>query len=128
MGYGRAGWYSYDALDMNRPSSSDIDPSLAHVDVGDILPTHPGGGFEVRIAEPPHALVVFSDTELVRRQAEEAEADAEAANPANIQATGAFLENAQPADFSRFVGVRRAAAPGRHEPADRALPRPVRGG
>ena len=52
MGYGRAGWYSYDALDMNRPSSSDIDPSLAHVDVGDILPTHPGGGFEVRIAEP----------------------------------------------------------------------------
>jgi len=100
MGYGRAGWYSYDALDMNRPSSSDIDPSLAYVDVGDILPTHPSGGFEVRIAEPPHALVVFSDTELVRRQAEEADADAEAANPANIQATGAFLENAQPADFT----------------------------
>ena len=65
MGYGRAGWYSYDALDMNRPSSDDMDPSLAHVDVGDILPTHPSGGFEVRIAEPPYALVVFSDTELV---------------------------------------------------------------
>ena len=25
MGYGRAGWYSYDALDMNLPSPSKID-------------------------------------------------------------------------------------------------------
>ena len=100
MGYGRAGWYSYDALDMNRTSSSEIDGSLAHVAVGDILPTHPGGGFEVRIAEEPHALVVYSDTELVRRQAVETESAAGASEPVNIRATGAFLENVQPADFA----------------------------
>src|SRR5688572_17023945 len=98
MGYGRAGWYSYDALDMDSPSMDEIVPSLAHVEVGDILPTHPGGGFEVRVAEAPHALVVYTDTELMRRQAEEADADAP--DPVNIRATGAFMDAAQPADFS----------------------------
>ena len=100
MGYGRAGWYSYDALDMNHPSSGEILPSLATVAVGDILPTHPGGGFEVRVAEAPHALVAYSETELVRRQAAEAKAESDASGPVNIQATGAFMGAAQPTDFA----------------------------
>ena len=65
MGYGRAGWYSYDALDMNAPSADDLRPDLGTA-VGDVMPTHPGGGFAVRIVDPPHALVLYSDTDLVR--------------------------------------------------------------
>jgi hypothetical protein len=100
MGYGRAGWYSYDALDMNQPSAGALDPALGEVAVGDVMPTHPGGGFVVRVADPPHALVLYSDTELVRRQAEEAQRDESGAGPVNIKATGAFLETAQPAEFT----------------------------
>ena len=100
MGYGRAGWYSYDALDMNQPSADRIRPELATLSVDDVMPTHPGGGFVVRILDAPRALVLFSDTDLVRRQADAAKADATTASPVNLQATGAFLEAAQPADYS----------------------------
>src|SRR5688572_14283386 len=44
MGYGRAGWYSYDAVDMDMPSADRIRPELAGLAVGDVMPTHPGGG------------------------------------------------------------------------------------
>jgi len=54
----------------------------------------------VRVLDAPKALVLYLDTELVRRQAEEAEADEAATGPVNIRATGAFMENAQPADFT----------------------------
>jgi hypothetical protein len=100
MGYGRAGWYSYDALDMNQPSADRIRTALAEIAVGDVMPTHPAGGFLVRILEEPRALVLYLDTDLVREQAEAAEANAEAAGPINIQATGALMEAAQPADFA----------------------------
>jgi hypothetical protein len=100
MGYGRAGWYSYDALDMNMPSADRIRPELAELTVGDVMPTHPGGGFLVRMIEAPRALVLYTDTELVRTQAEEARATATDGGPVNIRATGAFLETAQPADFT----------------------------
>jgi hypothetical protein len=100
MGYGRAGWYSYDALDMNAPSADRIRPELAEIAVGDLMPTHPGGGFVVRVLDKPHALVLYLDTDLAREQAEAAKADAAAAGPVNIQATGAFIEAAQPADFA----------------------------
>lgn len=99
MGYGRAGWYSYDALDMNQPSADRIRPELATLSVGDVMPTHPAGGFEVEILDPPRSLVLFSDADLVRRQADAAKADA-TTSPVNLQATGALLEAAQPADFS----------------------------
>jgi len=100
MGYGRAGWYSYDALDMNRPSANHLRPEPGELAVGDVMATHPGGGFMIRLLEAPRALVLYTDTELVRRQAEEAAASSAGGGPANIRATGAFLENAQPADFS----------------------------
>jgi hypothetical protein len=54
----------------------------------------------VRVLDAPKALVLYLDTELVRRQAEEAEADEAATGPVNIRATGAFMEDAQPADFT----------------------------
>src|SRR5512132_3328397 len=44
MGYGRAGWYSYDELDTNQPSVERIVPELQTLDIGDVVPTHPGGG------------------------------------------------------------------------------------
>jgi hypothetical protein len=100
MGYGRAGWYSYDALDMNLPSAHRIRPELAKIAVGDLMPTHPAGGFVVSVLDEPHALALYLDTDLVRAQAEAAKADGEAAGPINIQATGAFMEAAQPADFA----------------------------
>lgn len=69
MGYGRAGWYSYDALDMRGSSATGVRDELQGLAVGDIVPTHPDGGFEARIVEPDRALVLFTDTALVTRQA-----------------------------------------------------------
>jgi hypothetical protein len=98
MGYDRAGWYSYDALDMNMPSADHIRPELAEIAVGDVMPTHPAGGFVVRVREDQRALVLYLDTDLVHEQAQAAEA--RAGGSLNIQATGAFMEAAQPADFA----------------------------
>ena len=52
MGYGRAGWYSYDSIDMAGGSTRRIVPEWQSLDVGDVVPTHPGGGFEVRAMLP----------------------------------------------------------------------------
>lgn len=100
MGYDRAGWYSYDALDMNVPSADEIRPELGGLAVGDIMPTHPAGGFLVRVLEAPRAIVLYSDTQLVRQQANEAGATAANVGTVNVRATGLFLEAAQPADFA----------------------------
>lgn len=100
MGYGRGGWYSYDAMDMSGASAFRIEPDLQELKVGDVVPTHPGGGFVVSRLEPGRALVLYLDADLVREQAEAAKATGESAGPANIKATGALLENTQPTDFS----------------------------
>ena len=119
MGYGRGGWYSYDQLDMNHPSVDRIVPELQALSVGDTIPTHPTGGFEVRFLEPDHALVLYADRELMLAQAEaakaattvpqstiEADAPTEAAiapaiepTPANLKATGAYLDATLQGDF-----------------------------
>lgn len=98
MGYGRAGWYSYDELDMDRPSAETIIPELQKIEVGDVFPTHPGGGFEVKVVEPGKALVLYSDRELVKAQAEAAGAGLETAST-NVRATGAYLDASMPGDF-----------------------------
>lgn len=98
MGYGRAGWYSYDELDMDRPSAERIIPELQEIEVGDVVPTHPGGGFEVRILDPGKALVLYSDRELVKAQAEAAGEELEGAS-SNVRATGAYLDASMPGDF-----------------------------
>lgn len=100
MGYGRAGWYSYDMVDMSERSSVAIHPELQDLKVGDIIPTDPGGGFVVRLLEPGRALVLYADTELMRARAEEARASGAEEASANVRATGALMENAQPTEFA----------------------------
>lgn len=98
MGYGRGGWYSYDQIDMRGASADRVVPELQTLSVGDIMPTHPAGGFVVKAIEPERALVLFTDTHTVREQASAAaEADP---TPANVKLAGAFMEGAQPTDFA----------------------------
>jgi hypothetical protein len=100
MGYGRAGWYSYDAIDMAGVSSRRIVPEWQTLAVGDVVPTYPGGGFEVRRLEPGRALVLYSDTSLVASQAESVRG-ANAKRPLeNVAATGALLGATQPTEFA----------------------------
>jgi hypothetical protein len=70
MGYGRGGWYSYDRLDMKGSSAARVLPELQDLAVGDLVPTHPGGGFVARVVDPEQALVLYLDHELVRSQME----------------------------------------------------------
>jgi hypothetical protein len=72
MGYGRAGWYSYDALDMRGRSSEAIVPEWQSIEVGAFMPASAGGGFEIAQVEPEHALVLYLDNEIVDRQARSA--------------------------------------------------------
>jgi hypothetical protein len=99
MGYGRAGWYSYDGIDMNHPSLDRIAPELQSLAVGDTMPTHPGGGFEVKVLDPGKALVLFTDRALmIRQQATSTETLAEASP--NVRVTGAYLDKAMAGEFS----------------------------
>jgi hypothetical protein len=95
MGYGRAGWYSYDAMDMDRPSAHELVPEFQTLAVGDVMPTHPGGGFLVKELDPDRTLVLYLDDQLVRQQAAR---PTEAAS-ANLRATGAALETVVPGEF-----------------------------
>jgi len=97
MGFGRAGWYSYDAMDNMGASATGILPEFQHLAVGEIMPTHPGGGFKVEVVEPDRALVLFIDTELVRAQQKRAEAEGKTELPtAGLKATGALGATAFP--------------------------------
>lgn len=59
MGYRRAGWYSYDRIDnAGIPSADRIIPELQDLEVGDIVPTDPKGGFTVTEIEPERHLVL----------------------------------------------------------------------
>jgi proline iminopeptidase len=97
MGYGRAGWYSYDSLDPSQPSAHEIVPSLQALAVGDVLPTYPGGGFVVKTIEPQRSLVLFLDRDLAEQQA--AEHPLHEATP-NVRATGRFMDAAASGDFA----------------------------
>lgn len=58
MGFGRAGWYSYDWIDnLGRKSATSIDPDLQTLDAGGMLPGGPAD-FEAVIVDPPRALVM----------------------------------------------------------------------
>jgi hypothetical protein len=61
MGSGRAGWYSYDALDNAGRHSADVVVSdYLNVNVGTIMPALPGetGGFSVLYIDPLRVLVL----------------------------------------------------------------------
>ncbi len=96
MGYGRGGWYSIDQLDMRGRSADRIVPEWQELRVGDIVPTHPDGGFEARVVEPNTALVLYVDTGLMTAQASAGDG---APVPAGLQASGAFL-SATPSEFA----------------------------
>lgn len=98
MGYGRAGWYSYDELDTNHPSADHIVPELQSLAIGDVMPTHPGGGFEVSILEPEKALVLYADRALMEAQKASAPESIDKAS-VNVQATGLALEKTMQGDF-----------------------------
>ena len=100
MGFDRGGWYSYDQLDMGGSSAVRILPEYRAIEVGDIIPTSPTTGFVVRAVEPRRALVLYSDTAIVRDQAATAATmDAQRPVPAGLAASGAFLGRT-PQDFA----------------------------
>jgi len=98
MGYGRGGWYSYDAVDMKGASAGTIQPEHQSLEVGDVVPTDPGGGFVVKVVEPEQALVLYIDPEVLaaRNAATVPVADA----TPGLAASGRFLETALPPQFT----------------------------
>jgi hypothetical protein len=107
MGFGRAGWYSYDRLDMRGASAERIVPEWQQLEVGDLLPTHPDGGFEVKVLDPGRALVVYIDAPMAERWKEAARSrgrdetvGAGESMPPGLAASGGFLDASMPQDFA----------------------------
>jgi hypothetical protein len=63
IGFGRAGWYSYDALDnLGHHSAERIIPELQHIEVGDLIPVGPAENAGMRIkAFEPNRWVLWSE-------------------------------------------------------------------
>lgn len=62
LGYGRAGWYSYDWIDNDgHPSANRIIPELQELTIGDQIPMLPGMGPRVREIQPNRYLVAGDD-------------------------------------------------------------------
>jgi hypothetical protein len=84
LGYGRGGWYSFPVLDRawnadgGRPfqSAREILPEHQDLAEGDLVPTHPQGGFEARIVDPGEGLVLYLDDAMFREQMRELAAEA----------------------------------------------------
>ncbi len=66
MGYGRGGWYSYDAIDLLGHSAGAVVPELQALEVGAVVPFAPGMGFRVDVLEPKRALVLYGDDQVVQ--------------------------------------------------------------
>ena len=98
MGYGRAGWYSYDQLDQDGRSADEIASEWQGLAVGDVVPTHPSGGFVVKALEPERALVLYVDGTMVEEW--RAKADRADRGTAGIQISGAALGATVPRDFA----------------------------
>jgi hypothetical protein len=95
MGFGRAGWYSIDQLDMRGRSADRIVDEWQDLSVGDVVPTHPDGGFQVRRLEPSRALVLYGDPSTMNAPRDP---DTAEEMPAGLAASGAFLAQT-PSDF-----------------------------
>jgi hypothetical protein len=67
IGFGRAGWYSYDVLDnLGHHSAERIIPELQHIEVGDLIPVGPGENAGMRIkAFKPNQWVLWSEPNQV---------------------------------------------------------------
>ena len=91
MGYDRAGWYSYDVVDMKGGSANRIVPELQSLAVGDLVPNSPETAFVVRALDPGRSLVLYADDATVQDQVAAARARKEAGEaieetPANLKA------------------------------------------
>ena len=66
IGFGRAGWYSYDVLDnLGRHSSETLVPELQHVEIGDLVPLGPGKDAGMRVKDLDHArYIIWWDAKL----------------------------------------------------------------
>jgi hypothetical protein len=99
MGYDRGGWYSYDQMDMKGKSADTIVPEWQKLEVGDTMPTFPGGGFAVKVVEPEKALVLHLDNGMVegwrRAQGEDLETPTR-----GLAFAGAMGERSMPGAFS----------------------------
>jgi hypothetical protein len=96
MGYNRAGWYSYDVIDMKGASVDRIVPELQQLAVGDLVPNSPDTAFVVRAVEPGSSLVLYADEATVQEQVEAARARKAAGEtveetPANLKAAGRMM-------------------------------------
>ena len=96
MGYKRAGWYSYDVVDMKGASVDRIVPELQELAVGDLVPNSPDTAFAVRVLDSGRALVLYADEKLVEEQvaaARERKAAGEAVEetPVNLRAAGKVM-------------------------------------
>ncbi len=109
IGYGRAGWYSYDAMDMRGKSADAIVPEWQSLAEGDMVPTSPDSAFQVRRLEPERTLVLYFDSAMVQEQVAKARAARHAGEaieetPANLKAaTVMFPANAEFAASQAFV-------------------------
>jgi len=106
MGYGRGGWYSLAAVDRawtpaGGPPSDSADSILEEFQdlaEGDLVPTHPQGGFVARTVEPNRALVLYLDDTMIREQLDELVADAAGAveDPGDDADLGVDLDSMPP--------------------------------
>jgi hypothetical protein len=99
MGYGRGGWYSYDQLDMKGRSSDTIVPEWQTLEPDDTMPTHPGGGFLVKVVEPEKALVLFLDNAIVEGWRRTEGDELETPTP-GLAFAGAMSERSMPGAFA----------------------------
>ena len=110
MGRGRAGFYSIDLLDNGGARSArELDPALADLHVGDVLPADArGNGFEVLDLDPGRALVLggLYDVEVGRQL------PFRDPRPGRYwQATWAFALEPLPPSRTRLIARGRAAYP-----------------
>jgi hypothetical protein len=96
MGYGRGGWYSYDQMDNNAASTDRILPDHQSLTVGDVVPTWPGGGFQVAQLEAGRALVLYLDTAVIKAQQAATEGAVPEETTTGLRAVGAMGDLAMP--------------------------------
>ena len=117
MGYNRAGWYSYDLVDMKGASVDRIVPELQRLAVGDAVPNSPDTAFVVRALDPGRALVLYADEATVQEQvaaarAKKAAGEAVEETPANLKAAGRMIP-AMPGFAASWAFVLRPLDDGR---------------
>jgi hypothetical protein len=124
MGFGRAGWYSYEVLDSKVKGAETVVPELQSLEEGDVMPISPGGGgFVVKTLDFEQALVLYTDAAIARAQAEEAVAEADPESPMagmkmssssfpEFAASWAFYLKATDDGKTRLIERFRARTPG----------------